>query len=353
MSSALFDHEKQTSDLVSLFSCTLHSLAADAAAVRQATSLAHCIGIVTENHDQQTQAMNQDLLDNLIGLDEIVTGLEEKASALRQIVHEEKAALVKFEGELRREADEQAHFVGQLVEAMQQVVPPRNSTGSESALDAGVSIDSESSDGSSLSAKRRSGGSRRDSVDPRRQSNRSTERERSLSLPAGEENMPPASIVLPRISESELNDYRAKHAVMGPRMLSRANLNEAIEEIEAVCQTQFENSAALKTKQEQKQSHLSSGALQRRYDYLQKRQQKASSNSTARKSLDASHLSADSAEMDPISVTEQQLREKCAFFRHGESTARTTLSVLCGLRRLKQVPTKNREVTYLCLPLLE
>jgi len=49
-------------------------------------------------------------------------------------------------------------------------------------------------------------------------------------------------------------------------------------------------------------------------------------------------------------VSEQELRENCAFFRHGESTARNILSLLCSLKRLKQVPGQNKEIiTYLWL----
>ena len=48
-------------------------------------------------------------------------------------------------------------------------------------------------------------------------------------------------------------------------------------------------------------------------------------------------------------LSEQELRETCGFFRLGESTARATLAILCILKRLKQVPGKNMEVTYICL----
>lgn len=354
MSSAIFDHEKQTNDLVSLFSSTLHSLAADAAVVRQASSLVHCTGIVPDEEDATTERevhpANQALLDSFIGLDGIVTGLEEKVTALRQIVREEKTAVAKFEGQLAQEAEEQAYFVAQLVEALHQVVPSEDTHAKLS--DETLSVDSLSDHSNSSSALRqKSSHSRRDSVDPRSRSSKPVKQPSSKSA-IEEENQAPTGFSLPRITKEELKRYRQKHAMMGPRMLSLVNLNEALEEIEAVCLTQVETSAVLKSRQNQ-QSHLSSGALQRRYDYLQKRQQ--TSSSLIRTSLDGPlhnsnlYTGSSDAPQETISVTEQQLREKCAFFRHGESTARSTLSILCSLRRLKQIPAKNRQVTYLCL----
>jgi hypothetical protein len=52
-------------------------------------------------------------------------------------------------------------------------------------------------------------------------------------------------------------------------------------------------------------------------------------------------------------VSEQDLRSNCTFFRLGESTARSILAMLCTLRRLKQVPARKLEVTYILLQNLE
>jgi len=48
-------------------------------------------------------------------------------------------------------------------------------------------------------------------------------------------------------------------------------------------------------------------------------------------------------------LTEQELREHCAFFRHGEATARALLGLLCSLHRLKQVQGGNKGVQYLLM----
>jgi Spindle and kinetochore-associated protein 1 len=52
-------------------------------------------------------------------------------------------------------------------------------------------------------------------------------------------------------------------------------------------------------------------------------------------------------------VSEQDLRSNCTFFRLGESTARSILAMLCSLRRLKQVPARKLQVTYILLQSLE
>ena len=51
-------------------------------------------------------------------------------------------------------------------------------------------------------------------------------------------------------------------------------------------------------------------------------------------------------------VSEQELRSKCAFFRSGESTARCILAILRTLRRLKQVPARNSQVTYMIMHIM-
>jgi len=53
----------------------------------------------------------------------------------------------------------------------------------------------------------------------------------------------------------------------------------------------------------------------------------------------------DGEDGEGIWVSEQDIRESCNFFRIGESTARTILSILRSTKRLKQIPNK-RYFTY-------
>ena len=54
-------------------------------------------------------------------LDSLVTNMEGKVTILRQIVTEEKRAVAKFESSLQQEPQEQAAFLQQMMEAMQQL----------------------------------------------------------------------------------------------------------------------------------------------------------------------------------------------------------------------------------------
>ena len=46
-------------------------------------------------------------------------------------------------------------------------------------------------------------------------------------------------------------------------------------------------------------------------------------------------------------VSEQELRQSCAFFLRGESSARTILLIIRSLNRLKQMPSKAGQVVYI------
>jgi hypothetical protein len=49
---------------------------------------------------------------------------------------------------------------------------------------------------------------------------------------------------------------------------------------------------------------------------------------------------------DDLTCTEQEMRQSCAFFRSGESSARGVLLILRHLHRLKQIPSKNGKILY-------
>ncbi len=48
-------------------------------------------------------------------------------------------------------------------------------------------------------------------------------------------------------------------------------------------------------------------------------------------------------------VSEQEMRDSCAFFRSGESTARAILLILRSAKRIKQVFGRKSQVTYVWL----
>ena len=49
---------------------------------------------------------------------------------------------------------------------------------------------------------------------------------------------------------------------------------------------------------------------------------------------------------DVLTCTEQEMRQSCAFFRSGESSARAVLMILRYLHRIKQIPAKHGSILY-------
>jgi hypothetical protein len=49
---------------------------------------------------------------------------------------------------------------------------------------------------------------------------------------------------------------------------------------------------------------------------------------------------------DGVFCSEQEMRQSCAFFRSGESSARGVLTILRHLHRLKHIPSGNGEIVY-------
>jgi hypothetical protein len=232
-----------------------------------------------------------------------VAAIENKVGALREIVTEEKRALDQFE-KLQQETNKQQR----VLEHMLTVVGAASST-------------------RRLSNQNAQGNRRRDSVDPRK-----TQQSREASATTTSTNDENHDIVLPRITESQLQSISRNTR----GRISILALNEALEEIENVCRNKMAQ-LPRKPTTTTTSSLTALQSLERRYEYLKQRNH----NSTTQVEVNA-HIG-------QYWVSEQELRESCAFFRLGESTARATLVVLCTLKRLKQLPGKNMEVTYICL----
>ena len=146
----------------------------------------------------------------------------------------------------------------------------------------------------------------------------------------------PRHIEFVPVTESEVEEHY-RNIPFGMR-ISRLDLNDALEEIEQVLAKKIALEYPIKKTPVHNQHHISSNSLQRRFDYLRQRQ-----HGTAVDDIETE------AHVGCWWVSEQELRENCPFFRHGESTARAILSLLCSLKRLKRVPAKNKEITYLWL----
>ncbi|CAJ1930268.1 unnamed protein product [Cylindrotheca closterium] len=353
------EYSKQTDELCHLFSSTLQSLSADATAIRQLSSLSNLISEDEENHqpnrrnrgcsgkrlgnntaiekDNTTSSDGKDdtsHLAQLQSLDRAVTSIEQKVTALRSIVSEEKRAIAHFEGSLREECKAQQLAVENILQAYQEVqtneqviVPPKRKpesmtipeeTGPRSIpVSSCISATHSETCNTSPIQRRRAEKTRRDSVDPRVDRNVQP----AKNNPDEDDNQVSFALV----TDKELSRISRNSR----RRINLLDLNEALEEIEYVAENKFDSIPSQKS--------FSSASQQRRFEYL--RQQRGSSYQDIEVEAHQGHFW----------VSEQELRETCVFFRNGESTARAILSILCSLRRLKQIPGKKRQVTYLCL----
>lgn len=300
------NYEKQADELCRLFSTTLHSLTSDAAAIRQLSSLAKVTGVLGDGNEEnhKPSVHNSDSLKKLREIDGVVTAMEQKVVALRSIVSEEKKAIAQFEGTLKEECIAQTMAVKRMLQAFEEVEAKQASSREQSSH-------------ATLPLK-----SRRDSVDPRSEYHPRPASEHDHD--SQNDNM----AVFDPVLSNELKGISRN--TLGRVQL--IDLNEALEEIEVVVNNKFDSLPKFSS-----MTGMSSSAKQRRYEYL--KQQRGTSYKDIEVEAHAGHFW----------VSEQELRENCVFFRNGESTARAILGILCSLRRLKQIPGKKRQVTYLCL----
>ncbi len=409
---------------MNLYSSTLRSLVSDAEAIRQISDMADLV-----------QQGDDAVAEDLIQLDNMVSRFEHKVAVLRQILNEEKNALIQFETNLRDEADDQKALVEGLMAALQlkendenqqqqielqqlqiqqQEEVEKESEPAETSLSfsslgsstihnsyrqslvsaqhgydlEGDSWDednlphqpsqtqplarssTESNGSGSITIKSNESGSftRRNGLlkstrfsnnansnsnanaSPHSSSSRpsitkgSTVRKRTVNFasdtnhshsgrsnnrsytrdqentPSQQSHRPDKPMFVP-LTDQELGNQK----VYGPHMC-RYDINDALEEIQTIVWNQMQLAETTSSRR----SSNSIGRQQTRYN----------DTNTSNSSSSSHHR---------YSVSEQELRENCAFFRHGESTARATLQLLCTLKRLKQVPSKKSQVTYICL----
>lgn len=291
------DAATKTKELCTLFSTTLTSLVADAAALRQMKSLA--IGINEENDSPNIKG-------ELRLVDSIVTELEGKVRMLQEIVAEEKRSLKEMQS-IKEAADAQHQVLKEMLQSCDNAVRLREeeveAVSTPAARTEGVNrtggrwLETETVPASTTAVghdrMRRTGGRRRDSLDPR---------------------CPTPSIIFERVTESEWNKVSLN--IRG--RITLAVVNDALLDIERV--------------------------FQRKYALLQKPSQRSREH---KQLLNTHHdMHVEEHGYDQPWISEQELRQCCAFFRNGESTARAILLILRTVRRLKQVPGKNSQVTY-------
>jgi hypothetical protein len=453
----------QTDDLLDLFSATLRSLAADAAAIRQITHIADLLydaqheqeEVEVEEREQSQSQCNThcnthstasananadcaptrtvtDVANELQSLDQLVSGVEQKVLVLRQIINGEKHALVRFETTLREEADEQASMIEGLMSALelrerdareqhQQIEDdsdhdyhdhdrpgdnddhdPDNDDDDDDAGEAGgyqyqcrngyqhrngynsggSSVESSGSNRSKGSSSTTSTATRRSRSSLLRSrssgkgilANRNSSQSNSQSQYISPSHPSRAAVAL---RSNPKDSGHKRHRVVGFGEDNDNDNNENNSKIEIVSNTEISVEDVIDrplllpvTDDELQKKHTRFGPHMCRYDINEALEEIQTivwkrvfleGNSSHHQRASSNALSFESSNNnsggDPVwHVSEQELRENCAFFKHGESTARSILQLLCSLKRLKQVPGRQGRrqrhsggVTYVCL----
>jgi hypothetical protein len=232
--------------------------------------------------------VDEPVLGRLRNLDSAVSGLENKMKLLREIVNQEKNALDDLQS-ISEESQRQSERLKVVAHALE--VQKENAAQDDSSPTETPPVDTSDYN---LPAKLESRSeARKDSMDPR-----------STQSPAHHQ------IHLRRVTRADLQSL--PRTVRG--RISLSVVNDAVGEIEYVCRTKYTLLARNRRKQLQ-------------------------------------HTISQTTEEEPSVepwVSEQELRQSCAFFRSGESTARAVLSILRSLNRLKQLPSKNGDIIYVC-----
>jgi hypothetical protein len=142
---------------------------------------------------------------------------------------------------------------------------------------------------------------------------------------------PRSPFVLGRVTEDDLK--RVSRTVRG--QISLSAINDALEEV----QTFATRKAAREAREERAKSKIYKHHTPSRLPHGRQKQE-------PRNQSQSSWEAGDSA----MVFTEQELRQACAFFRSGESTARSLLLILCGANRLTQVRGGKNGLVYYQLP---
>lgn len=276
------DTERLVPDACALMQGSLAALTADARAIRQ---LAAGRRQVLAEHPA-----SPDFQWQLRSLDQVVSGLEDKVHTFREIIAEEQRAMVDLEAGAAMAASQVTEFqkLRDFLEEFPLEQPP--TPREKPALP-----------------------SRRSDGEPEITHENNTPhhaRHRSLdesSHQSGEDAARRQSIQLDLVSQEEF--MSVPRATRG--RISRALVNEAVLDIEQLLQ-------------------------QKEVLRLQNR----------RKHRAMLKWNKGRVVHDGVFCSEQEMRQSCAFFRSGESSARGVLTILRHLHRLKHIPSGNGEIVY-------
>ena len=325
-------------DMCALFRTTIHSMSADAVLVRQISSLYNTIRRDSGNSDETNHVDDNDggrssnqrsASERLRGLDSALSSLEDKVKVLQDIVLDEKRALEELETILVESQDQH-----RILQAMLKTTASKSHHDHRSL---------EGDDKENVPTHRRR--PRQDSLDPRSTIptiNTKGSTFSPSSTPRKSVWKKPTVVRVRLVTQSELQSV--SKTIRG--RIALPVINDALLDIERVCRQQhalLEQDVKRSKDQHLWNSHTPQQQLQ--HDIINDQSHHCYITQQQHHEQQKHHESPS----NHLSVSEQCLRRSCAFFRSGEATARTILSVLRTLHRIKQIPGRNAQVTYTLL----
>ena len=315
--------EENAEQVSHLFTTTITALAADVTALKQLTTWKEILQQSSNGDDNVAEERREEFLESLVKLDELVSLVEKKVVTLRQVVADENDALDKL-NLLRDESAEQNANLQYLVERCRQMKMTATATNPSNNKKQPTRAATTTNNTTSSTAQ----------IHPTKKGNFPNalrDKEATVNTSRGsstEENHAITDgdwVYLDPVTPEELE--RVPRTTKG--RVQVVVLNEALANIEQCF-------------------HKKTVAEQRKHQQLVE----ARRATLSQQSYDENEDILDDEEvLRNMVVFEQELRKSCSFFASGESTARTVLSVLKELKRIKQVPAKKKGVfTYkLCL----
>jgi len=305
------DYADETSEI---FSTTISSLTAEAAILRQLASIALVARM--ENNERQSNSVNNNgdlgnkndtaltsgIMNEFRNIETLVTSLEKQMSVLQSFVRDEKQAMQALE-----EAKIAAEGQKKLIEEMRRGCKGINLPGEH------------------LVASKSKGNNKK----------KEKKIDQSSSRVSGQQSssiQQPPNIRLNPVTQEEL--LSVSKNIRGRITLD--NLNNALADIKRVVQKKYSIMAT-----RQGNSKATSIIMDGKPHRVSKKMYQDTLNLHRDLSMEEHEKH--------FWISEQELRDSCAFFRSGEGTARAILLVLRSLKRLRQVCGGGGLTTYVCL----
>ena len=278
-----------------------------------------------------------EILEELKQVEHAVSSLEEKMSLLKTVISDESAVLAQLE-KTKVAAMSQQQTIAIMkdeIEPLKHELPGTANTGTSrdtrgtTDATAPTTVGRKQSTGSKPSVANKQVSQTTSTVAGTTVTRKRSKKSDKDKIPWGKE-----LVTLHPISKQEFNGISRN--IRGRIKLSA--LNDALVDITTVSKTKYE---ILRRK------HLKNKSSKAKNSSDKNQARKSTKQYQVTLALHRRLILDDHGDFEFVS--EQELRDSCAFFRLGESTARAILQILRSAKRLKQVYGQNSVVTYILL----